>query len=219
MRHAHPARIAATPAARYRALPMAMLAAALLSGSTAQALGLGVPHGPVGPARMQLTVERAPGEGGGDAGNVNGSALLVGAGTTTLSPDFTSGSQAMDTAKDVAKGVVLSGALTAGLTLAIDRAQPHNGMDAFRAQTSAAFAVAPILASRYGWKAGMPAYTLAFMSGFGGANDGKYSTSGALASAAVGLAVGGVVAHHRRTALMPEHVYMGKRGLGLKVGF
>lgn len=91
--------------------------------------------------------------------------------------------------------------------------------DAYAVDTAAAFAVAPLLTSRYGWKAGVPAYTLAFMTGFTGANDGKVRSSGVLAGAAVGWAVGSAVAHHRRAQLMPEHVYMGKRGLGLKFGF
>lgn len=91
--------------------------------------------------------------------------------------------------------------------------------DAYAFDTAAAFAVAPVLASRYGWKAGVPAYTVALMTGFGGTQDRPHHVSTVLAGAAVGLAVGGAVAHHRRSQFMPEHVYMGKRGLGLKFGF
>lgn len=95
----------------------------------------------------------------------------------------------------------------------------RSSRDSYAFDTATAFAVAPVLASRYGWKAGVPAYTLALMTGFAGAGDRPHHASTVVASAAVGLAVGGAVAHHRRSQFMPEHVYMGKRGLGLKFGF
>lgn len=133
---------------------------------------------------------------------------------------FTHDSYAMDTASDLTKALVLSGAVTAGLKLTVQRTRPNGGPLSFPSgHTSAAFAVAPILASRYGWKAGVPAYTLAIMTSLGRMEDRKHYASDVIAGATVGLVVGNAVAHHRSTQLMAEHVYMGKRGLGLKFGF
>lgn len=147
-------------------------------------------------------------------------AALASGSTASAQGPFTHDSNAMATASDLTKSLLLSGGITAGLELAAHRTQPNGGSYSFpAARTSAAFAVAPILASRYGWKAGVPAYTLAFMTGFGSRENGNPRASSVVAGAAVGLAVGGAMAHHRSTQQMAEHVYMGKRGLGLKFGF
>lgn len=149
-------------------------------------------------------------------------AVVLPSGSTAFAQGLgSSGAPELPAAGDLAKSAVLSGALTTGLTLAIHSARPNAGGYSWASgSSSAAFAVAPILASRYGWKASVPAYTFAVLTGFGGIEEGKHSTSNLIAGATVGLVVGSTVAHHRGPQqMMPEHLYMGKRGLGLKFGF
>jgi len=172
--------------------------------------------------KMQLKLEHTPGEGGSDVGNVYGDGLVLGAGTAALWTygHFTHNPYAMDTASDLALSLVISGAVTTALKVAIHRTRPNGGPYSFPSgHTSGAFAVAPILAARYGWKAGVPAYTLALMTGLGRMEDRKHFASDVLAGATVGLVVGRTVAHHRSGMPLPEHLYMASRGLRIQFQF
>lgn len=172
--------------------------------------------------KMQLKLENTPGEGGSDIGNVYGDGLVLGAGTAALWTfgHFTHDPYAMGTASDMALSLVISGAVTTALKVAIHRTRPNGGPYSFPSgHTSGAFAVAPILAARYGWKAGVPAYTLALMTGLGRMEDRKHFASDVLAGATVGLVVGRTVADHRRGMLLQEHLYVSGRGLGVQFQF
>jgi hypothetical protein len=126
-------------------------------------------------------------------------------------------SPASGTARDLATGLAVNGALVWGLNYGAERARPE-ARDAFASRsTAAAFTVAPILASRYGWKVGVPAYALAFAAGVGQSEDRL--SSRVVAGATLGVLVGSSVARRSARGYMPENLYMGKRGLGLKFGF
>jgi membrane-associated phospholipid phosphatase len=172
---------------------------------------------------MASSLNRAPLELGGDAGNVYGQGAILAAGTAALwttghfvgSPNMTSA------AHDLATGLVIDGALVFAVKTGVDRTRPNGGQWSFPSgHTSSAFTVAPILWSHFGWKVGAPAYALAVSTGLGRIEDHWHFPSDVIAGATMGLIVGEAVAtHHQRTSgagLIPGYVYMGRKGLGLQ---
>jgi len=172
-------------------------------------------------ARM---VHQAPGDLGGDFGNVYGRATVLAGGTAALwTAGLVAGNENMTgAARDLATGLIIDGALVYALKTGVDRTRPNGERWSFPSgHTSSAFTVAPILWSRFGWRAGAPAYALAVATGLGRIEDHWHFPSDVIAGATLGLIVGeAVAAHHAHTTqapgFIPGYVYMGKKGLGLQ---
>ena len=106
------------------------------------------------------------------------------------------------------------------LKAGIDRTRPNGQGYSFPSgHTSSAFTVAPILASRFGWKVGVPAYGLAAVTALGRIEDNNHFASDVIAGATLGVIVGESVAHHGAKFHMPGHVTMGRKGVGLRFKF
>lgn len=168
------------------------------------------------------TLDRAPFELGGDVGNYYGQAVILAGGTAGL---WLAGQLAHDPnlsggAADLATGLVLDGALVLGMKVAVDRSRPNGGRYSFPSgHTSSAFTVAPILQSRFGWKAGLPAYAMAFATAFGRVEDHWHFPSDTIAGATLGLIVGESVAHHSARGRLPLDALVGPASLELRFHF
>lgn len=168
------------------------------------------------------TLHDAPLELGGDVGNTYGTATVLAAGTLGLWTvgRFSGSRNVTGAAQDLATGLLLNGAAVWALKTSIDRTRPNGSPWSFPSgHTSSAFTVAPILASHFGWRVGVPAYALAFATGFGRIEDRWHFPSDVVAGATLGLIVGESVAHHSRSLPLADNVYVGRRGLGVKFGF
>ncbi len=174
------------------------------------------------PDRMETALERAPGEAGSDWGNLYGNGLFLGASTAALwtAGRWTGNANTMGAAQDLGTALALNGAVVLALKASIRRTRPNGGSYSFPSgHTSSAFTVAPILTKRFGWKVGAPAYAFAVMTGMGRMEDRQHFASDVLAGATLGLVVGETFAHRGGNSRLPQHFYMGKRGLGLRFGF
>jgi hypothetical protein len=124
-----------------------------------------------------------------------------------------------EAAPDLAKGLLLNGALTFGADRALQRSSsdPRSGV---ALGASSAFAIAPIVRNHYGWAAGASAYALAAATGtYVYTRDGG-SRSSVLLGSALGLAVGEAVAlHSSRARELKDHLILGHKGLGLRMRF
>lgn len=161
-------------------------------------------------------------EGAIDFGNVYGHGAVLAAGTATLwtMGQLTGSRNSVGAASDLAKGLVLDAAFVHALKFGIDRTRPNgHGYSFPSGHTSSAFTVAPILASRFGWKVGVPAYGLAAITALGRIEDNKHFPSDVIAGAALGVIVGESIAHHGTKVRMPGHLTMGRKGLGLRFKF
>jgi membrane-associated phospholipid phosphatase len=173
-------------------------------------------------AATARTLDTAPLELGGDIGNEYGTGGVLAAGTLGL---WTAGRIAGNrnvtgAAHDLATGLVLDGALVFALKNSIDRTRPNGQHWSFPSgHASSAFTVAPILASHFGWRVGIPAYALAVATGIGRIEDHWHYPSDVVAGATLGLIVGESVAHHSRSLPLADNLYVGHRGLGVKFGF
>lgn len=87
------------------------------------------------------------------------------------------------------KGMLLNQAVTAGLKYAINKKRPYgNGERAFPSgHTSTTFQSAAFIQKRYGWKYGIPAYTLAAFTGYSRIKAQKHDGWDVLAGAVIGV--------------------------------
>jgi membrane-associated phospholipid phosphatase len=167
-------------------------------------------------------LEHAPGERLSDAGNMYGNGAFLAAGTVAL---WTFGHVAHDglataTSHDIARGLVISTAITWTVKSLVPRDRPNGAPYSFPSgHTAGAFTVAPILAHRYGWKVGVPAYALAFVTGMGRIEDHKHYLSDVVAGATLGYIVGDAVVRHSNRSAVPGQLYVAHQGLGVRFRF
>jgi membrane-associated phospholipid phosphatase len=97
--------------------------------------------------------------------------------------------------------------LTRSLKLAVDRERPGGGSHSFPSgHSSAAFTTASILHGNFGWKVGVPAYSISGFIAWARFRDGSHWVSDVVFGSALGLAVGRavIVGHQpRKWAVVP----------------
>lgn len=161
-------------------------------------------------------------EPGIDFGNIYGSGAFLVAGTAGLWTvgQLTRNHNTAGAASDLAKGLLLDGAIVYALKVGIDRTRPNgHGLSFPSGHTSSAFTIAPILTNRFGWKVGVPAYGIAALTALGRVEDRKHFPSDVVAGATIGVIVGESIAHHGTKFRMPGHLTMGRKGIGLRFDF
>jgi membrane-associated phospholipid phosphatase len=165
-----------------------------------------------------------PLELGGDFGNYYGNLgwLAGGAGALWTAGHVTGDTNMTGAARDAVVGLAVDGALVVAIKRSVDRRRPNGGRWSFPSgHTSSAFTIAPILQSRFGWKVGVPAYALAFATGFGRIEDGWHHPSDVVAGATLGLLIGQTIAHRgaRPGAGLLDHLVVHGRNVGVAVEF
>jgi membrane-associated phospholipid phosphatase len=161
-------------------------------------------------------------DGQADLGNLYGNgALLGGAALGLMVGGRVAGNEALrTTGGEMARALILSGAMVWGLKLAVHRRRPNGGAYSFPSgHSAAAFSVAPVLARRFGWRAGVPAFALAAFTGMGRMEDRRHYLSDVIFGAAVGVAVGEAVSGGERTPGLLSHLSLGPRGAAFTTSF
>lgn len=153
-------------------------------------------HGQDDADRMESMLDRPSVDVGIDVGNTYGHGTLLAGGALAL---YAAGaalgeSNLRGAGGEMARSLVYTGVLVSAVKLGVNRTRPNGGAYSFPSgHTAAAFAVAPVLAHRFGRLAAIPAYVLAVGTGLGRVEDRKHYLSDVLAGAAIGLAVGRAV--------------------------
>ncbi len=163
---------------------------------TGGALALAV-QGKENPDHVETMLDRPALDGGLDVGNTYGhGAILAGSALALFAAGATTGDANLrGAAGEMARSLVYTGVLVSAIKIGVDRTRPSGGGWSFPSgHTAAAFAVAPVLARRFGPLAAVPAYVLAVGTGLGRMEDRKHYFSDVLAGAAIGLTVGRAVA-------------------------
>lgn len=152
------------------------------------------------PNREQTFFENGGFDGPSDFGNQYGSGITLGAlSGVLLGAGYLAHDAALkETGGQMIRSLVYTTAAVTGLKMAFRRTRPNGGAYSFPSgHTAAAFAVAPILASRLGPAAGISAYTLAGATAMGRMEDRKHYLSDVVFGGALGFAIGYAVSHHR----------------------
>ncbi len=156
-----------------------------------------------------------------DFGNVyGGSAVLV----TAAAGAFGVGRVAHDprvarAGSEMIRSLVYTGVAVTTLKVAFHRTRPNGGAYSFPSgHTAAAFAVAPVLARRFGWAAAIPAYALAASTAMGRMEDRKHYLSDVVFGAAIGTSIGIAVSGDRASAAS-WNVALSPMGVGLTARF
>jgi PAP2 superfamily len=131
-------------------------------------------------------------------GWVQGAAALFtyGAGRLYDSPKVT------HIGSDLIRAQILNGLLVTGLKVTTNRERPDGGGYSFPSgHTAAAFASASVLHGHFGWKVGLPAYSLSGFIAWTRLRDGQHWLSDLGAGATIGIIVGQAVTsgHRERT--------------------
>lgn len=161
-------------------------------------------------------------ETGSDFGNVYGDGAFLAASTLGL---FATGrllgdSRLTNTAADLSRSLAVTSIVTWTLKAGIDRARPSGGRYSFPSgHTATAFAIAPVLRQHFGWKVGLPAYTLATLTGLGRLEDKRHYPTDVIAGAALGLIVGNAVTQGHTALHLPGRVNVDRHGIGLHFQF
>lgn len=136
-------------------------------------------------------------DGPADVGNLYGSGVTLAgaaaglAGAALLAP----GHEWSRAGSEMARSLVYTGVVVTGLKVAIRRTRPNGGAYSFPSgHTAAAFAVAPVIARRFGWAVGLSAYALAAGTAAGRMEDRKHFLSDVVFGAGIGSAIGIAVA-------------------------
>ncbi|MFN0149765.1 MAG: hypothetical protein ACKVU1_03515 [bacterium] len=161
-------------------------------------------------------------EAGSELDEMYGSAPVLGAGTLGLfaAGRLSSSPRLTGAATDLSKALLVNGALVWALNAGIRYGRgDHHGPAFPSGSTSAAFAIAPILRGRFGWKAGVPALALASFAAAGEMDEGARTTPEIFGGAALGLVVGGFMAHRESGANLPAHLCVDKNGVGVEFKF
>jgi membrane-associated phospholipid phosphatase len=100
---------------------------------------------------------------------------------------------------DLIRAQVLNGVFTSAVKLAASRTRPNGGVLSFPSgHSSATFASATVLADHYGWKVGVPAYTVAAFTGWTRIRDHQHWLSDVVFGSALGIAAGKAVTFGHR---------------------
>lgn len=121
--------------------------------------------------------------------------------------------------REAVYSVGLAQGVTFGLKAAVDRRRPDNSdNDSFPSgHTSLAFASATTLHRRYGWEYGIPAYTLATVTGIARQRARKHFWSDVFAGAGIGIASGWLFTnpYNNKVQLVP---WADSKGGGILLG-
>jgi membrane-associated phospholipid phosphatase len=143
-------------------------------------------------------------DGFSDAGNVYGGSLVLvlGAGGALYAGRLAHDPSLSRAGSEMARSLLYTGVTVTALKVAFHRTRPNGGPYSFPSgHTAAAFAVAPVLARRFGWAGALPAYALAAGTAMGRMEDRKHYLSDVVFGAAVGSAIGIAVSRdHSRPA-------------------
>lgn len=101
---------------------------------------------------------------------------------------------------DLIRGQVLTGLITRGLKVGVDRTRPSGGRHSFPSgHSSAAFLTASVLGSHFGWKTGGPLYAAAGFIAWTRVRDNQHWLTDVIVGGTVGTIVGRTVtAGHRQ---------------------
>jgi len=125
-----------------------------------------------------------------------------------------------DAGSDLTRSFLLTSAIVWSLKLGMNRQRPGGGNYSFPSgHTAGAFSAAPILYHHFGWKIGIPTYSLAALAGLGRMEDRRHYLSDVLFGAAIGIAVGDAVINKATPMKFLEHVSFDGRGITLHTGF
>lgn len=175
------------------------------------------------PDVMARALESSPLEPGMDAGNGYGDGWTIGGGAaaTLLAGELAGSPRLRRLGTDLLTSYLASGAVSGIIKLGVNRRRPSGGGLSFPSgHTTAAFSAVPVLARDLGWRAALPALGLAAMTGLGRMEDRRHYLSDVLFGAAIGLAVGDVVARGRTTAPgILDGVVLGPDGVGYEIAF
>jgi len=140
-----------------------------------------------GSQRLDTLVE--PGEAlGGGVVQIGGAFAVYTLGRLTGRP------RAAIVGADLVRAQIVNATLTQAIKLSVDRARPDNGRFSFPSgHTSGAFATAAVLRQHFGWKAALPAYSLAVMVAGSRLQENRHFASDVIFGAAVGLVSGRAV--------------------------
>ncbi|MFQ6104973.1 MAG: phosphatase PAP2 family protein [Candidatus Glassbacteria bacterium] len=161
-------------------------------------------------------------ESWGDLGDVygNGATLAIGTLGLFLAGHFEECPGLTQAGGDLARSLLLSGAIVWSLKLGINRQRPSGGRYSFPSgHTAAAFSVAPVLHHHFGWKVGIGAYSIAAFAGLGRMEDRRHYLSDVLFGAAVGLAVADAVVNRERLVSLSDHLSINSRGISIHSSF
>jgi hypothetical protein len=145
------------------------------------------------PGPEAAALEHQPWDGASDFGNVWGDGFVLGAAAAgTMLAGHVAGAPSVTRAGgEMLRSLIYSGAVVGTLKLAIPRTRPNGEPHSFPSgHTAAAFAVAPVLAGRFGWRAAVPAYALATCTALGRIEDHEHYLSDVVFGASIGLAAG-----------------------------
>ncbi len=160
-------------------------------------------------------------DGASDLGNVYGNGAVLAGGALGLLAvgTFADRPNLARAGGEAARALVWSAAAVWVLKPAVNRRRPDGGSRSFPSgHTATAFSVAPVVAARFGWEAGVGAYALAGATALGRLEDRKHYLSDVVFGAALGLAAGEAVEHHDRKGRLPE-VSAGPGGVTVTAGF
>ena len=154
-------------------------------------------------------------------GNAYGNGVTLGAGALALlAAGHVAGDRNLEGAGfEAGRALVYSFVIVEGLKLATRRTRPDGGEYSFPSGHAAgAFAVAPVLARRFGPVVGIPAYALGVVTAVARLEARRHYLSDVVFGAAVGASVGLAVAGPRdRGTRMGLRI--GPTGAGVAVGF
>jgi membrane-associated phospholipid phosphatase len=168
------------------------------------------------------TLDGSPLDGVLDLGDRYGDGLTLAIGTAgLLLAGRASGDGWLSAAGgDLAHSLLWSGGIVWALKLGVDARRPNGGRYSFPSgHTAGAFAVAPVVAKHWGWKAGIPAYVLAVSTGFARMEERRHYSADVLFGAAIGLVVGYAVAGGDELPGLLEHISASPEGLGVSLRF
>lgn len=138
-------------------------------------------------------------DGTSDLGNQYGSGVTLAAFSgVMLGAGHLANDQGLkQTGSEMFRSLAYSALAVSAIKLAVGRKRPNGGAYSFPSgHTATAFAMAPVLASRFGPSAGIPAFLLAGATAMGRMEDHKHYLSDVVFGAALGLSIGLAVTHH-----------------------
>jgi membrane-associated phospholipid phosphatase len=156
-----------------------------------------------------------------DVGDIYGDGLFLTAGVLGLSAAgrATRSQRLTAFSSDLTRSLLLSTSATWALKLSVGRRRPSGGPHSFPSgHTSAAFCIAPVVASHFGWKAAVPAYVLAGFTGIARMEDWRHYLSDVVFGAAIGIAAGDMVAGGGASSLF-QYLRLGPSSVGLSLSF
>jgi len=158
-----------------------------------------------------LEDEEFPMEGSMDVGNVYGNGALLAAGSLALAFAGHVGGRSELTAagNDMMRSLLLGGALTWTVKIAVDRRRPGGGGYSFPSgHTAAAFSVAPVISHYFGPWLGIPAYAMATFTALGRMEDRRHYLTDVIFGAAVGIAAGEAVVSVRNPPFLGDRIFL-----------